>query len=67
MGRITGQRAMTRTAPFSMRLPPDLKERLQQLADRDHRSLTNYIEVLLLQHVEKKPASARGESETAGD
>jgi predicted transcriptional regulator len=44
---------MMRTAPFSMRLPPDLKAKLQKLADQDRRSLTNYIEVVLLQHIER--------------
>jgi predicted transcriptional regulator len=45
---------MMRTAPFSMRLPPNLKAELQALADRDRRSLTNYIEVVLLQHIERE-------------
>jgi predicted transcriptional regulator len=47
---------MMRTAPFSMRLPPDLKAELQARADRDRRSLTNYIEVVLLQHIERERA-----------
>jgi predicted transcriptional regulator len=47
---------MTRTAPFSMRLPPSLKAELQALADQDRRSLTNYIEVVLLQHIEREKA-----------
>lgn len=42
-----------RTAPFSMRLTPDLKEELQRLADADRRSLTNYIELVLEDHVAK--------------
>jgi predicted transcriptional regulator len=37
-----------------MRLPPNLKAELQALADRDRRSLTNYIEVVLLQHIERE-------------
>jgi hypothetical protein len=43
---------MSKTAPFSMRLPPELKAELQRLADADRRSLTNYIEGVLLDHVE---------------
>lgn len=35
---------MVKTAPFSMRIDPDLKAKLQKLADADDRSLTNYIE-----------------------
>jgi predicted transcriptional regulator len=50
---------MMRTAPFSMRLPPDLKAELQARADRDRRSLTNYIEVVLLQHIELEKAQVR--------
>jgi predicted transcriptional regulator len=42
---------MAKTAPFSMRLEEDLKETLQHLADADNRSLTNYIETVLRQHV----------------
>jgi predicted transcriptional regulator len=47
---------MKKTAPLSHRLPPDLKEALQRLADADSRSLTNYIELVLKRHVaaEKK-------------
>jgi predicted transcriptional regulator len=43
-----------------MRLTPDLKEELQRLADADRRSLTNYIEVVLQDHVEKAEAPAKG-------
>jgi predicted transcriptional regulator len=57
MGRA-GTRPMIRTAPFSMRLPPDLKAELQALADRDRRSLTNYIEGVLLRHLEREKAHA---------
>jgi hypothetical protein len=42
---------MAKTAPFSMRLDEDLKAALQKMADEDNRSLTNYIETLLRQHV----------------
>jgi predicted transcriptional regulator len=50
---------MNKTLPFSMRLDPDLKAKLSKLADKENRSLTNYIETLLRQHVEaaeKKPS-----------
>jgi predicted transcriptional regulator len=33
-----------KTAPFSMRLDPDLKAQLQALADAEERSLTQYVE-----------------------
>ena len=35
-----------------MRLEPAVKEELQRLADRDRRSLTNYIEKLLAEHLD---------------
>jgi len=38
---------MKKTAPFSMRLEPDLKDELQKLADAENRSLTNFIETEL--------------------
>lgn len=42
---------MAKTVPLSHRLEPELKAELQRLADADRRSLTNYIEVVLEQHV----------------
>jgi predicted transcriptional regulator len=47
---------MNKTAPFSMRLDPALKKRLQKLADKERRTLTNYIESKLYEiadHEEK--------------
>jgi len=49
--------AMAKTVPLSHRLDPDLKEELQALADEDSRSLTNYIEVVLKEHVRAKKAA----------
>lgn len=43
---------MNKTLPFSMRLDPEIKAQLQKLAEKQNRSLTNYIETLLRQHVE---------------
>lgn len=45
---------MIKTVPFSMRLPPDLKADLQKLADRENRTLTNYIETQLYAIVAKE-------------
>jgi predicted transcriptional regulator len=44
---------MAKTVPLSHRLDPELKAELQRLADADRRSLTNYIEVVLEDHVAK--------------
>jgi len=48
---------MQKTAPFSMRLEPDLKAQLQRLAEQEYRSLTNYVETVLRKHVaeQKRP------------
>ena len=46
-------RHMNKTAPFSMRLEPDLKALLQRLANQEGRSLTNYIEKMLTDHAAK--------------
>jgi hypothetical protein len=51
---------MMKTAPFSMRLDPAVKAALQRLANRERRSLTNYVEKLLVEHVEHvEPGSPR--------
>jgi predicted transcriptional regulator len=44
---------MAKTVPLSHRLDPELKAELQRLADADRRSLTNYIEIVLEDHVAK--------------
>lgn len=36
-----------KTVPFSMRLDPALKAKLQKLADADKRSLSNFLELRL--------------------
>lgn len=48
---------MSKTVPMSFRMKPDLKAKLQSLADADRRSLTNYIEVILERHVNAKAAN----------
>lgn len=39
-----------KTATVTLRLEPQLKAAAEIAADRDHRSLTNLIEVLILEH-----------------
>jgi hypothetical protein len=39
-----------KTATVTLRLEPELKAAAELAADRDHRSLTNLIEVLILEH-----------------
>ncbi len=47
-----------KTAALAFRIPADLKESLQRLADADDRSLSNYVERALRQHVEEREAAA---------
>lgn len=41
---------------FSLRLPPDLVERIDELAKADHRPRNNWIEVQLRAAVDRKDA-----------
>ena len=43
-----------RSLPFSMRFDPDMKRALQALADAENRSLTNYVETILREHITAK-------------
>ena len=38
---------------FTLRLPDDVLEKIGMLATQQHRSVTNYIEFVLLQHLEE--------------
>lgn len=44
----------TRDAQIGFRVKPSLKAELERLAKADHRSLANYLEVLLAAHIEAK-------------
>ena len=44
------------TPVFSMRLSPELKEQLQRIANRERRSLTNLVEKVLVEFVEREKA-----------
>lgn len=44
---------MNKSAPLSMRLDSDVKEALRRLAEKDNRTLTNYVETLIVQHVRR--------------
>lgn len=43
-------RQKTKTAIVQLRVPPQLKAAAEVAAKRDHRSLTSFIEVLILNH-----------------
>ena len=48
---------------FTLRLQDEVFEKIGILATREHRSMTNYIEYLLLQHINEVEA-AQGEIRT---
>lgn len=39
--------------PFTLRLTDEVFDKIGILSTRDHRSMTNYIEFVLLQHIQK--------------
>lgn len=47
---------------ITIRLPDDLYEKLDQLAERDDRSLNNYIVRVIRQHVESEGSIRRWEN-----
>ena len=38
---------------FTLRLSEDVLDKIEKLATKEHRSITNYIEFVLLQHLEE--------------
>lgn len=50
---------MPKTAPFSLRLDPMLKERLQRIANKERRSLTNLVELVLEDFVKSQERPER--------
>ena len=44
---------MGKTTTLNLRIDPDLKEALKEAAVREHRSIANMVEVLVLRHCEK--------------
>ncbi len=40
-------------AALNLRIDPDLKEALRSAANRDHRSIANMVETLILKHCEE--------------
>lgn len=42
---------------FTLRLSDEIFDKIGQLATQDHRSMTNYIEYVLLKHIEEMEAA----------
>lgn len=45
---------MSKTERLNIRISPELKEKLQALADAENRTVSNYVERLIVEAVEKK-------------
>lgn len=61
-GRLDGRadiETSNHTPVFSMRLSPELKEQLQRIANRERRSLTNLVEKVLVEFVEREKAARK--------
>jgi len=50
---------MTKTAALSIRITPELKLALEDLAENDKRSLASYVEIALQQHVDERMKRGR--------
>lgn len=42
-----------KTERVNLRITPEMKEQLQRAADKEHRTLTNFIEILVIKECEK--------------
>jgi hypothetical protein len=50
----------TKTTQVGVRMRPNLRRALQELAETDRRSLSGYIELALEQHVEARRKASKG-------
>jgi predicted transcriptional regulator len=46
--------AMRKEVPISIRLDSELRKKLEELAEKDLRTLSDYIRATLIRHVEKQ-------------
>ena len=42
-----------KTERVNLRITPEMKEQLQRAADKEHRTLTNFVESLVIKEIEK--------------
>jgi len=49
----------TRSATLVLRVRPELKAALERLATNDRRSISNYVEIILEEHVQEAPSKRR--------
>ena len=53
-----------KTATIAFRIEQSIKEKLQAEAQKDRRSLSRYIEITLLNHLDNLAATAKVQDET---
>lgn len=53
-----------KTETLSFRMAPDLKEALRLAAEREHRSIANMVEVMILDYCERTGIQIKRESRT---
>jgi hypothetical protein len=49
----------TRSATLVLRVRPELKAAIERLAGNERRSISNYVEIILEEHVQKAPSRRR--------
>lgn len=50
---------------FTLRLPDEVFDKIGQLASKERRSMTNYIELVLIKHIEEVEQNAQNSSRTS--
>ena len=54
---------MAKSANLALRIPPALKEALDRAAKEDRRSVSSYVEMVLVAHLEKEGFLPKGAAE----
>ena len=57
--RANLSRDLGRSATLVLRVRPELKAALERLATNERRSISNYVEIILEEHVQKAPSKRR--------
>ena len=50
-----------KTAPIAFRLRPSVRSEIERLAVADHRSVSAYVEMLIIEHIEEKARQAKSQ------
>lgn len=58
------EREMGRTAAISVRVGPELKAGIERLAEADHRTVAQYVERVLIEHLKNSEHVAAASSST---